>query len=106
MTRSALPVFPDVPQRWSLETWVDWARRTVQAITDQFSILRRDMEVSAEPRMLPPATVQQLTVDVPPLYRTQPEGRVVFCVDATGGPVPVYSGAGAWRRFSDNSVVS
>lgn len=106
MSRSALPVFPRLPSAWTLESWRTWAGKTIETITDQLAIIRRDSEVSGEPRRLPPATVQQLTVDSPPKFRPIPDGLMVFCSDATGGGVPVYSRGGQWLRVDDNTVVS
>lgn len=106
MSRVSYVKFPTIPRSWSPVDWTEWATLMVAAVTTQFNVLRQDAQIKAEPFQPPTATVAQLTADAPALYRPEPDGKLVYCVDAAGGGVMVYSRAGLWRRFDTNAIVT
>jgi|ERR1700754_133171 len=105
MSRVSKITWPKVPAVWQPMQWQAWVRDFQTALQGQFNNIRQDVQIKAEPLELTTATVAQLTTGSPKLYRPV-DGRVVFCVDATGGGVPVYARGGAWRRFDTNAVVT
>jgi hypothetical protein len=67
-------------------------RRLADAVNDHAEKLNTGM--------LQPRTVAQLALEA------HEDGRMFLCTNETGGAVPVFSTAGAWRRVTDRAVAS
>ena len=80
----------------------EWQRELVDQLTESFREIDALVDAQAGPSRLIELTVSQLeSVNFRPA-----RARQAYCLDAPGGPAPVYADGVNWRLFKDGTVVA
>ena len=92
----------------------DWALNLIKTLEQFMQDVEQSYQAVNSPVILVPSTVSGLNgyLTGSGVYRYKPAltqysaSRLVFCSNASGGAVPVYSDGLEWRRVTDGSVVT
>lgn len=93
---------PEVQLR-ELREWCEQFRESVLKILTEHD---SDMQRKGQPVVLPRVAKADLIANVKWRSGGEGEGRLVYCVDDTGGAVPAFGAGASWRRCQDRNVVS
>jgi hypothetical protein len=112
MTIPRLPLPPD--DQGIPPAFLQWANELVRTLERYIQQADRDNLTQNDAIVLVPSTVSGLNgyLTASGTYRYKPAltqnagARLVFCSNASGGAVPVYSDGTVWRRVTDASVVT
>lgn len=112
---SQIPRLPAPPNTAGVPPeFLNWANALVQTLQRFMEDVERDYQPVNAPVVLVPSTVSGLTgyLTASGVYRYKPSltqnsaARLVFCSNASGGAVPVYSTGTDWRRVTDGTVIT
>ena len=110
-----VPRLPEPPTDESIPLPVrEWMRNMVVRLERFLQEAGQDYQTNNAPIVLVPSTVSGLTgyLTASGTYRYKPAltqnsaSRLLFCSNASGGPVPVYSDGTTWRRVTDGTVIT
>lgn len=99
-----LPTLPTWMRRLLPAEVVDWAHDLVETLQQALDRLERGAQGRDDPAEFPHVTVAVLLAK-PPRFRGTRDGRMVWVVDAAGGPCHAYWHDGAWRRMRDGTPI-
>ena len=95
----------DAPSTADPVAMMQWVQQVVDAVQKSLDLIDRSGLFAADAIPLHSVYVAELT-GTNMKFKPSPAGRMVYCVNETGGAVPAFSDGTVWRRVTDRAVVS